>query len=276
MRVNKNTYEFDAIGTHWWCEALDDSSVFTADIINGITQICDEFDRRYSRFKEDSLVGKLYGTGELLDAPEEMRRMLSFAHELYDVTEGVFDIGVGATLHGLGYGSRKYAGTSPKNIWHEISYTTKKISAPQGVMLDFGGQGKGWLIDRIVELLRSEGFQQFIVNGGGDMYIASKEPIKIALEDPEKPGKYWGEALLMNEALAGSSTTKRTWTHNGMRHHHIIDPVLQSAAESGVKGTFVKASTATVADALATVLIVRPQLREKLEGYYGVQTIVIN
>ena len=274
--MDKNTYEFDAIGTRWWCEMLDGSSRFTPEVISGITRICDEFDRRYSRFKEDSLVSELYRMGVLQEPPEEMRDMLSFAHELYDVSEGVFDIGVGATLHGLGYGSRRYAGTPPKNIWHQISYTEKKISAPQGVMLDFGGQGKGWLIDRIVEFLRAEGLQQFIVNGGGDMYVASKELIKIALEDPEKPGKYWGEALLMNEALAGSSTTKRVWTHNGVKHHHIIDPKLHDSADSGVKGTFVKASTATVADALATVLIVHPELRKKLEEHYGAQTIVIS
>lgn len=270
------TYEFDAIGTHWWCELLDTSQKFTPEIIAGIDELCAVFDRRYSRFREDSLVFELYRTGRLDNPPEDMVDMFRFAHEMYEATGGMFDIAVGATLHSLGYGKRDHAAVAPENIWKDISYSHELIVAPQSVMLDFGGQGKGWLIDQISAYLRQQRIEQFIVNGGGDMFVASREPIAVGLEDPRNPTVAYGRALLRNQALAASSTLKRAWTaSDGTSHHHIIDPSTQNSSDGSVIGTFVKASSATIADALATVLIIRPDLEAALKRRYAIETILI-
>jgi thiamine biosynthesis lipoprotein len=273
--VDKNTYEFEAIGTHWWCELLDDASEITPNMKNEIKRICDEFDRRYSRFRDDSLVMELYRTGRLENPPHEMVKMLKFAHELYEISEGVFDIGIGAVLHRLGYGNRAHGAKSVVDIWQNISYSDQLVVAPMGVMLDFGGFGKGWLIDLITSYLKEQGVTQFIVNGGGDMYVATHESIEIALEDPGEPGVQWGQAMLMNEALAGSSTVKRAWEHEGARYHHIIDPGLQGPTVNEIKGTFVRAGTAKVADSLATILMIHPDLESALQKRYSAETIIV-
>ena len=204
-----------------------------------------------------------------------MVEMFAFAHELYQATEGVFDISVGATLHTLGYGRREHGGAAPSDIWNQIQYSSGEISAPKGIMLDFGGQGKGWLIDSISDYLRQRGVNQFIVNGGGDLYVASSRPVVIALEDPAEPDKRFGQTSLMNESLAASSTQKRSWQVDGDMHHHIIDPTTGGSAASGVVGTFVKAPTAKLADSLATVLIVRPELADSLKRRFGIEVIVV-
>lgn len=274
--MRKLTYEFDAIGTHWWCELLDDDQEFTPALIAGVDEICAVFDRRYSRFRDDSFVMELYRTGRLTNPPEDMVRMFRYAHDIYAATEGVFDIAVGATLHRLGYGKREYAGVAPQHIWDQIHYSKDEITAPQGIMLDFGGQGKGWLIDQISVYLREQGVRSFIVNGGGDMYVASSEPVAIGLEDPGDPTVAYGQTFLCDQALAASSIRKRTWTDSkGKSHHHIIDPLTGEASKSGAVGVFVKAETATIADTLATVLIVRPDMEKALVERYDIETIIV-
>ena len=275
-RVRKKIYEFDSIGTHWWCEILDNTSYFTNELIAGIEAICETFDRRYSRFRDDSLIAELYRTGSISNPPQEMVSMFTYAHELYDISDGLFDIGVGATLHTLGYGSREKGSELKSSIWNEISISADEIKAPKGVMIDFGGQGKGWLIDSIVAYLREQGLSEFIVNGGGDMYVASSAPVKIILEDPNNPRVSYGHAYLQNQSLAASSVTKRTWQLNGEHLHHIIDPRTRKPAYHGARGTFVKATTATIADTLATVMIINPDLKTRLEQRFNAQIIIVS
>ncbi len=269
-----NMYEFDAIGTHWWIEILDNHAI-TPDLRRQITAIYEQFDAAYSRFREDSLVAKLARDGNLANPPGEMLAMLDFAREMYDASEGAFNITVGATLHALGYGSRQHAGRSLANPWDAVAYSKDEISAPRGLMLDFGGFGKGWLIDLFAKELRELGYEQFIVNGGGDLYVTSRTPVEFALEDPYDPTKKIGQTRISKGALAGSNTVKRVWTTEGTQHHHIIDPTTNASSKTDIVAAYVRADTALIADTMATILILRPQLEKALAAKYNLQTILV-
>ena len=267
-------YEFEAIGTRWWCEILDSDGSFPDALKRIIQNECAKFDQAYSRFRDDSLVMKLYQTGELLHPPKELTDMLDFAKEMYEITDGAFDITVGNTLHHLGYGKRKFGNKLPKDFWNILHYSPDSVTMPRGVMLDFGGFGKGWLIDRIAEIIRTYGIAQFIVNGGGDLYVESDTIREIALEDPYRPGIRYGSTSIQRGSLAASSTQLRQWEHEGAHYHHIVDPGTRLPTE-GVTGTFVKASSAVLADAIATALIVNPSLESRLKQHYPLEVIIV-
>ncbi len=74
-------YEFDAIGTHWAIEVLSKQEL-TSTLIAKVQDTVDQFDRRYSRFREDSLIAELARTGVLIDPPVEMIEMLDFAKHM--------------------------------------------------------------------------------------------------------------------------------------------------------------------------------------------------
>ncbi|MFZ1258175.1 MAG: FAD:protein FMN transferase [Candidatus Saccharimonas sp.] len=274
MVVNP-TYEFDAIGTHWWCEILDPLAGFTDELKTAIIGACDQFDARYSRFRDDSFVAQLAKTGALHRPPHELIAMLDTAKEMEHVSEGTFTIGVGPALHAFGYGSRSHGGPVAKNIWQHIDYNSARVRIPKGLMLDFGGLGKGWLIDSLVTILRHYNVKQFIVNGGGDLYVQSDSPIEFALEDPYDAAKKIGQTTIANGALAASSTIKRTWASEAGEHHHIIDPATGQSSNTAVVASFVKAKTALLADCMATILILRPDLETVLSQKYGLETILI-
>ena len=271
------TYEFEAIGTPWWLERLDGNE-FDEPTKRALRAYADEFDRRYSRFRDDSLIAELAENGVVRRIPTELFRMLNFASALYNDTDGVFTPLVGGALQRLGYGKLQgtiSAGTNLSSKDSGLAWNKRSVRVNKGVVLDFGGFGKGWLIDEYAKILRRHKVKEFIINGGGDLYVQASEPISFALEHPYNPTLKIGDIRIQKGALAASSTVKRAWDHNGQRQHHIIDPATGKSSDSDVVASFVCAHTALVADSLATVLIIRPELRTKLETLYNVETALI-
>jgi thiamine biosynthesis lipoprotein len=233
------------------------------------------FDRAYSRFDENSDLSNLLRAGRLDSPSPETQAMFKFAREMYDATNGVFDISVGYSLEKLGYGYRHDSIDKHQNYWQQISITSEAITVPRGLRLDFGGFGKGWLIDNLVEIIHTMDVNDFIVNGGGDLYVSSSHPIEITLENPREPKTLFGTVNLQNKALAASSTTKRTWHTGEQTHHHIIDPETKSPSSSQAIASFVTSRSALIADTLATTLIIRPELESKLHSSFEFDVTLI-
>ncbi len=271
-----NTYEFDGIGTHWWLEILDSPHTFTDELVARLRHTAEQFDQRYSRFRDDSLVTQLYRAGRLSHPPTEMLRMLTFAREMYEASGGAFDITVANDLHRMGYGKRTVArDVETANFWDEVIITPAEIIMPTPLMLDFGGFGKGWLIDQFARDMKLAGIKAFIINGGGDLYVQSHEPITLQLEDPYDNTKSVGSIKIQQGALAGSNTVKRVWDDDGKIKHHIIDPATHDSSRTNVVASFVAADNALIADTMATIMILRPELQTELALKYQLQTKLI-
>lgn len=270
--------DFDGLGTHWQCEIIDTHiSDSKYDIIKKqLIEYLNKFTGLYSRFDDTSLVGRLNADHQLVNPPIEMINMLEFAREMFLASDGAFNISVGGDLASMGYGVSVGKVTSRGDFWEDSVISSKKIEIPDDIAVDFGGFGKGWLIDAFAEIFRKNNVQQFIVNGGGDLYVQADKYIEIALEHPFDSTKIIGNTRIKKGALAVSSVVKRSWMANGVRYHHIIDPKTNSSSDSGVISSFVKADTALIADTIATILIIKPELDQKLSKKFSLQTILLS
>jgi thiamine biosynthesis lipoprotein len=253
-------FTFPALGTQWWVEIFDDIPPETLAAIKDDSEgFVSAFEERYSRFKPDSLVSRLNREREIADPPAEFLELLRFAKQLYLRSNSTFNPLLGHVLEARGYGTAGNengdSSENPNPISDlEVSEESVKIHAGS---LDFGGFGKGYLIDRLVSQLQHEhGMQHFLVNGGGDIYATSKqgEPIEIVLEHPTKPGMMLTKTPLINQGFAASSPFKRQWVRGNERHTHIVGDIKSEVM-------FVKAKTAADADAFATTML----LSEKAE-----------
>ncbi|MFZ1458778.1 MAG: FAD:protein FMN transferase [Candidatus Saccharimonadales bacterium] len=269
-----NIYTREGIGTHWWFE-LPGARTFPVATKRRIDAAMDEFNRDYTRFTDTSFVGRLNVDKVLEDVPSELYDMLIFARDMYAVSHGAFDISVGGVLHRLGYGDRQRSGEVVDNFWQRSEITRDKIVIPSESVIDLGGLGKGWLIDKFVTIMQDCGHSQFIVNGGGDMYVHSDTPIDIALQHPTRHDEQIGQTPISHGALAVSSSVMRTWEHDGATHHHIIDPATSESSTSDVISTYVLARTALIADVMATILLIRPELDHELSKKFHLQTILL-
>ena len=127
-----------------------------------------------------------------------------------------------------------------------------------GMALGLGGIAKGYGIDRVVAVLRSHGLSRFIVDGGGDLYLAGEKapgvPWTVGVKHP-RAERLVATLSARDAAVVSSGDYERFFELGGRRYHHIIDLKTGLPAARSVAVT-VRAAEATLADALATAIFV--------------------
>ena len=126
-----------------------------------------------------------------------------------------------------------------------------RISLGDGVRLDLGGIGKGYAVDRAVELLAP--FGPCLVNAGGDLAVSGIPAAgawSVALETPTGSLNLG----LTEGALATSGRDRRRWVAGGEEQHHLIDPATGRPAVSDLVRVSAVAPTAVEAEVAAKTL----------------------
>ena len=133
--------------------------------------------------------------------------------------------------------------------------------SPGGMLLDPGGIGKGYAVDRAVEALREYGIESALVSSGTSSIYALGEPPDEAggwtldLRGPGVPGSAVATVRLRNEALSTSGSYEKFFEAGGRRYSHILDPRTGQPA-SGLAGVSVIAPRTIDTEAWATALFV--------------------
>ena len=247
-------HEFAALGTRW---AIGTPTALSAGDTAEIARIVEDFDRTYSRFRTDSVVGALATTAGAYHFPREDQPMFDLYRQLYDLTDGRFTPLVGRALEHAGY-DRKYSlEPRPGRViiprWDEVmAVTGTDVSVTAPVVLDFGAAGKGRLVDLIAALLGERGYTEVMVDGSGDLVCRGSESVLVGLENPFDPHQVIGVVGVANAALAGSASNRRRWSPN---QHHLLNGRTGECVDD-VVATWVLAENAMLADGLATAVFV--------------------
>jgi thiamine biosynthesis lipoprotein len=149
--------------------------------------------------------------------------------------------------------------------------------AHRGMRVHLGGIGKGYAIDRAVAMLREGGFTDFMIQAGGDLYVAGTNggtPWSLGIADPRQPDRVFARVELTNATLSTSGDYERSFVKDGVRYHHLLDPDRGEPAR-GCRSVTIVADRAILADVLSTgAFIMGPAdgmaLIEKLPGVEGV------
>lgn len=209
---------------------------------------------------------------------EKIIKMLQFAKDMYNKTEGKLNVAFGSVL----------------NIWHQhreegmnnpVSATLPKMeklkTAAQhtnindvvidkdnnsvflrdGEMrLDVGAVAKGYAVEQVALWMESKGYNGYILNVGGNVRCVGKrsdgEKWKVGIESPYTDNveiPYIEYLSIDNMSLVTSGSYQRFYVVNGKNYHHIIDPVTLMPAENFLSVSVLSKSSA-LADALSTAL----------------------
>ncbi|MEG9227492.1 FAD:protein FMN transferase [Aeromicrobium sp. Sec7.5] len=261
MKPLPESWRFDAIGTAW---AVDTAAVVSTVQRDAVADLVAQVDRTWSRFREDGAVARLRA-GESVDLGPGAPLLLDLYDLLHAATDGAVNPLVGGGLELLGYDAaytlRQHGAPVPAPAWSSATRDGSVLTVPTGAVLDVGAAGKGWLVDRVTDLLVAGGHTA-TVDAGGDIAHHGAAPIRVALEHPRDPSMAVGVATLEpGTALCGSAVNRRAW---GEGLHHVID-ARTGAPTRGVVATWVVADTAAVADGAATALFfVKPDRLEDL------------
>ena len=103
-----------------------------------------------------------------------------------------------------------------------------RFSSRPGTRIHLGGIGKGYAVDRVAGILRRHGLQHFMVQFGGDLYVAGQpgaESWRLGIMDPRgAPGESFALVELRDATLSTSGDYERFFIKDGRRYHHILDP----------------------------------------------------
>lgn len=265
------SFSFEAIGTIWFIEIFDKK--VDKSIQNIVIKTISEFETNYSRFKSDSLISKLNTQRHLKDVSTELFSIINFGERLRKLTDNNFSLGVGSILEKRGYDSN-YSFSSKEsnkvdrntNMFKTLSKDTLELH--ELVKIDIGGIGKGWIVDKVANLIKQMGFVGFFINAGGDIYATqqNQQGFTFILENPLNTNQKIGEITIENSAIASSSSNRRSWVdkNTGKRNTHIV------GENEDIAGVFTQAPKTLHADATATCLLVTPpelwsNLRKKLQ-----------
>ena len=238
-----------------------------------------EFDRLESLlsiWKDGSDVVRLNaaaGRAPVAVSPETIE-VLTMARMASEWTAGKFDITFGSLADIWKFDhdqdntvpeASAIAARLPLVDYHAVQIDAAKRTAfiaRPGVRVHLGGIGKGYAVDLAVTMLKSEGFRDFLIQAGGDMYAAGTNngtPWTLGIADPRGAHDAFAAVEVRDATFSTSGDYERFFLKNGVRYHHLIDPDRGEPAR-GCRSVTIIASRALIADVLSTgVFIMGPE-----------------
>jgi thiamine biosynthesis lipoprotein len=170
----------------------------------------------------------------------ELFALLSACVEYSRQSDGAFDISVGPLMRIWGF----YKGTGHLPQPGEVESARKRIGYRHivlnasshtvyfdepGFNIDPGGIGKGYAVDKMVEILRKYGIRNALVSAAGSsIYCLGKPPSgkgwRIQIRDPKNERRSVSEAVLKNESISTSGSAEKFFVADGKVWSHIMDP----------------------------------------------------
>jgi len=148
----------------------------------------------------------------------------------------------------------------------------------KGMRVHLGGIGKGYAVERAAAILRRAALHDFLIQAGGDLYVAGRKegrPWRLGIADPRRPdGPSFATIELTDSTFSTSGDYARFFLKDGIRYHHILDPSTGQPAR-GCRSVTIVADSPTLADGLSTgVFVLGPRagmaLIERLPHVEGV------
>jgi thiamine biosynthesis lipoprotein len=253
---------------------LDPALPPPADAADAARAYLEQFDKRLSRFREDSELCAL-NRDPRTEVPASQLLRAAVGAGLWAAREshGLVDPTLVGALEREGYAEsregvrpapladalaeappRAPARPAPEPSWDRISVDDERglVIRPPGVRIDSGGTGKGLAADAVSHGLC--GYSRFVVDCGGDVRIggpaAEAEPYEVEVEHPVTRER----AHLLRVGSGGIATSglnTRLWKVGTDYAHHLLDPSTGAPAWTGLVGTTALGATALEAETIA-------------------------
>lgn len=228
--------EFKALGTDIEVKIVtdDDKLQEVRQALEKIKLFYFKKEKIFSRFDPESELTHLNkNLGKYSKASRDIIEVAQKALEYCEKTGGFFDPRVIGILEGIGYDKdfKKITDLSVSvavqplhgNLSDDLKIEENNVLF--NCRMDFSGIAKGYITDRAADFLKSRGFENFLIDSGGDMYASGKNEDgdfwKISIEGIEDNKLNFS---LSDKGVATSGITRRKWEGNGQKFHHLINP----------------------------------------------------
>ena len=246
--------------------------------------LVEHYEKKFSEYRDSSMVWDInHAEGKPVKIDSEMYEMLQYAEKLYKDTEGAFDISIGTVMNCWDFDegkkpSKEELAEALKHVgFDKIEYNENEITIPVGMQLTLGAIAKGYILDKVAEMLMNEDVAcgHVTTRSSFKSFGQTTIPRKVGIQHPRKMSEIVAVLNLRNKAIGTSGDYQKYFEIGYDRYHHIID------ARTGypVKSTFsvtVLCDNAFMADGLSTALfLMGPQKgTEYIKDVPGAESII--
>jgi thiamine biosynthesis lipoprotein len=235
-------------------------------------------EHQFSRYRDDSIVSRINqsaASGASVDVDDETAELLGFAHALWLMSDGLFDITSGVLRKAWDFRAARLPEpavlqSALDNVgWNKVERSGSSVRLMQpGMELDFGGFGKEYAADRAAAVLHSHGIAHALVNLGGDLHALGARALpelqntawQIEIQHPraDTPGGPSSLAVLALQqgGLATSGDYERFFIRDGQRYCHVLNPHTGWPVKHW-QSVSVLAPNTTTAGALTTIAMLK-------------------
>lgn len=257
------------MGTRCYVELWADDPDKGNEAIDAVMAELRRIDNLMSHYKPESELSQIneHANERPVQVDKELFDLIKLSTHYSQITEGAFDITYASV--GYLYNYPKHIHPTEKQIeqalpavnWRNMlldeEHHTVRFEHP-GMRIDLGGIGKGYAVDRGIDVLKARGITRALVTAGGDSRIIGDRfgrPWLVAIRHPDNPNKVVTRIPLSDSAVSTSGDYERFFDENGVRYHHIIDPRTGHSA-SKVRSATILGPTATQTDGMSKTAFV--------------------
>lgn len=241
---------------------------YIAEELKNINQQMSVFDNN----SEIAAINKS-ANSEWIELSPEMQTVLKSSHNIYNMSRGSFDPTVGKLVDLWGFGT-----TKPKRIPtdEEIKETLKNIGFNKlifssdfskvkkenpNVILNLSAIAKGYGVDKISELLKKLGYEDFVVEIGGEVYASGQKSDdikgwKIGVVEPSGAYNENAYIITLKDMAAATSGDYRNFIYvDDKKFSHTISPQNGYPVNSNLVSVTVFDKNCMTADGLSTAMM---------------------
>ncbi|MDO5401819.1 MAG: FAD:protein FMN transferase [Eubacteriales bacterium] len=256
---------------------IDAYSNTDADILNGALDLCDTYEKMFSRTMTDSLLYQV-NSHQITEIPQELAQLIQYGIKYSELSMGAFDLTIGSISQLWDFTASKPevpAASAIANALQYVDYTrinltqnksskaasnqdnTWSISIPEGTIIDLGAIAKGYIADRIKEYLVENGVKKAIINLGGNVLCIGRKTntsnFSIGIKKPFSENGESLAVLSLDDKSAVSSGTYERYFYSGEDfYHHILNPYTGYPYNNGLTSVTIISDNSITGDCLST------------------------
>ncbi len=284
------------MGTTYSVKVVTASSEGVAGVKEKIDKRLDEINRSMSTYQKDSEISRfnrVKDVGQKFKISNDFFQVMKAGQKIHRLSNGAWDGTVNPLVDLWGFGRNGRQNKIPPKseiaaLLSDIGFANIEVLSPgflvkkqAAVTVDLSSIAKGYGVDEVAVLLRSLGYQNYLVEIGGEIFAAGHRQDnsrwRIGINRPRADaafGAVYAVVALGDQGFATSGDYRNFFEVDGVRYSHVIDPRTGFPVSNGVVSVSIISANCTLADGIATAVMVMGvkkglEMIDRLDGVEG-------
>ncbi len=240
----------------------------------------------FSAMLPDSDISRINNAGGApVTVAAETAELLTLSLQYASLSDGAFDITLRSVTELWDFSASVLpeadvlAAAASTVDYHNLTVSGTRVTLTDGA-LDLGGIAKGYIADRMRELLEEGGVTSALIDLGGNIVVCgsiSGEDWRIGIKDPADVSELCAIVTGQELSVVTSGIYERGFTLDGVRYHHLLSPETGMPVQNGLASVTIVCESSVQADALSTACFVLGEERalELIGTWDGVEALFV-